>query len=78
MTSPQAILSGALIIAVSIFIIGAMRPAEAQRSGGPYQLMHHSNTAANAGVFRLDTSSGEVTYCYITSTSDLNCTRSVR
>jgi hypothetical protein len=40
--------------------------------------MHHSNTVANAGVFRLDTSSGEITYCYITGSSDLTCTRPVK
>lgn len=78
MTSSQAIVTGAIVIAASIFMIGAMRPAEAQRSIGPFQLMHHSNTVANAGVFRLDTSSGEVTYCYISSNSDLSCTRSVK
>ncbi|MBV8060185.1 MAG: hypothetical protein JO253_01495, partial [Alphaproteobacteria bacterium] len=45
---------------------------------GPYQLMHHSNTAANAGVFRLDTGSGAVSYCYITAKSDLVCSGEVR
>ena len=78
MTNVQAILTGACLIAASIVAVNTIRPAEAQRSGGPYQLMHHSNTAANAGVFRLDTSSGEMTYCYITATSDLTCTRAVR
>ena len=79
MTSSQAILTGAALIAASILFVNAIRPAEAQRlARGPFQLMHHSNTAANAGVFRLDTSSGEVTYCYITADSQLTCTPSVK
>jgi hypothetical protein len=79
MTSAQAILTGALIIAGSILFINSIRPAEAQRvTSGPYQLMHHSNTVANAGVFRLDTSSGEVTYCFIAASQDLTCTKSVK
>jgi hypothetical protein len=79
MTSAQAILTGAVLIAASIFAVNGIRPAEAQKlSGGPYQLMHHSNTVANAGVFRLDTTSGEITYCYITGNSDLTCTHAVK
>jgi hypothetical protein len=41
-------------------------------------LMHHSNTVANAGVFRLDTSSGEVSYCYITADQALTCSKAVK
>ena len=78
MTPAQAILTGALVIAGSILVVATIRPAEAQRGGGPFQLMHHSNTQANAGVFRLDTSSGEISYCYITGNSDLICTHTVR
>lgn len=79
MTTAQAIMSGALLIAVSIFAVATLRPAEAQRmSSGPFQLMHHSNTVANAGVFRLDTATGEITYCYITGNSDLACTHAVK
>ena len=64
MTTPQALFAGAVLIAASIFLTNGMRPAVAM-GGGPYQLMHHSNTSANAGVFRLDTSTGEVSYCYL-------------
>jgi hypothetical protein len=79
MTSIQAILTGAALIAASIVFMNGIRPAEAQRlSGGPYQLMHHSNTVANAGVFRLDTASGEISYCYVTGNSDLTCTRTIK
>ncbi len=74
MTSAQAILTGAALIAASILIVNGIRPAVAQHTG-PFELMHHSNTVANAGVFRLDTSSGEVTYCYITADSSLTCTK---
>lgn len=79
MTSAQAILTGAILIAASILFVNTIQSASAQHmSGGPFQLMHHSNTVANAGVFRLDTSTGEVTYCYITANSDLTCTRAVK
>ena len=77
MSSPQAILIGAILIAASILFVNVMRPAQAQ-SVGPFQLMHHSNTVANAGVFRLDTASGEVSYCFVSGANDLVCSRSVR
>lgn len=79
MNQPQAILTGALLIASAIFATQAVHPAAAF-SNGPYQLMHHSNTGANAGVFRLDTVSGEVSYCYITGQSgiDLTCSKPVQ
>lgn len=65
MSPAQAILAGAALIAVSVIVSLGVHPATAAVSGGPYQLMHHSNTAANAGVFRLDVTSGEVSYCYL-------------
>ncbi len=77
MTSPQAILAGAVLIAASILFVNTIRPAEAQHMG-PFQLMHHSNTTANAGVFRLDVSTGEVTYCFVTADSALVCSKTVR
>jgi len=76
MTSPQAILVGAFMIAASIIFVNSIRPAEAQRTG-PFQLMHHSNTTANAGVFRLDEGSGEVSYCFVTANSELLCSKGV-
>lgn len=78
MTNTQAILIGASIIAASILVSNGIRPAEAQHYGGQYELMHHSNTSANAGVFRLDTSSGEVSYCYINGDQSLTCSRTVK
>lgn len=36
--------------------------AEAQRVG-PFMLVAHSNQTANVGIFRLDTSSGAVSFC---------------
>ncbi|MDE1900486.1 MAG: hypothetical protein KGI37_02435 [Alphaproteobacteria bacterium] len=79
MTSPQAILIGAAMIAASILVVNSVRPAEAQRLGaGLFELMHHSNTAANAGVFRLNTETGEVSYCYITGDQNLTCSAAVK
>jgi hypothetical protein len=77
MSSAQAIFAGAVLIAASILFVNTIRPAVAQQNG-PYQLMHHSNPYANAGVFRLDTSSGEVSYCFVTGNSELACSRGVR
>ena len=77
MTSPQAILAGAFLIAASIIFVSSIPSATAQ-SRGPFQLMHHSNTVANAGVFRIDTASGEVSYCFVSSANELVCSRPVR
>ena len=77
MTSPQAILLGAVLIAGSILFVNLMHSAQAQGSG-PFQLMHHSNTVANAGVFKLDVSTGDVSYCFVSGTSELVCSRPVR
>ena len=77
MTNTQAILIGACVIAASILFNNGIRSAQAQ-VGGPYQLMHHSNTLANAGVFRLDTSSGEVSYCFISAENNLACSQPVK
>jgi len=80
MSSAQAILIGAVLIALSILAVAAIKPAEAQHYGGPFELMHHSNTSGNAGVFRLDTSTGDVSFCYVASAdgSTIICTKSVR
>ena len=78
MTNTQAILIGAALIAGSVWMSNGIRPATAQNYGGPYQLMHHSNTSANAGVFRLDTGTGEVSYCYIGGDQNLSCTRGIK
>jgi hypothetical protein len=77
MTSPQAILLGAGLIAASIFVVNTIQPARAQ-SNGPFMLMHHSNTAANAGVFRVDTATGDVSYCFIGINGTLACSPPVR
>jgi hypothetical protein len=77
MTTPQAILIGAAIIACSVIAANGLHSAQAN-TGGPYQLMHHSNTSANAGVFRLDTTSGGVSYCYINAGQAATCTGEVK
>ncbi len=77
MSSPKAILTGAILIAASILIVNTIGPARAAL-GGPYQLMHHSNSNANAGVFRLDTTSGEVSYCFVSGEAQLVCSGSVK
>ncbi len=79
MTPARAILIGAAMIAASILFVNTITPASAQKTtNGPYALMHHSNTVANAGVFRLDVSTGEVSYCFITGDQQLTCSRGVK
>lgn len=80
MTPSQSILVGAILISVSLFVNNLIQPAKAAGGYGAFQLEHHSNTAANAGVFRLDTSSGEVSYCFLSGSTgvDLVCTKPVR
>ena len=78
MTSAQAILIGACLIAGSAFFASSIRPAEAQRVG-PFQIMQTGNTTASPGVFRVDTATGEMTYCYVTGpTGDITCSKSAR
>ena len=79
MNNTQAILIGASLIAASILCSNGVAPAHAQQYG-PYQLMHHSNTVANAGVFRLDTSTGGVSYCFVNDPNGANivCSREVK
>ena len=72
MTPSRAILFGALLIAVSILIIGGTRRAEAGGGIGPFVLERHANPTANPGVFRLDTATGEVSYCYVSGASGDN------
>jgi hypothetical protein len=82
MTTAQSLFAGALLIASAILFTQSIKPAEAQYlSGGRYQLMHHSNTSANAGVFRLDTGTGEVSYCFLstgTAQAELVCSKAVK
>ncbi len=77
MSSLQSLVLGALLMAVVAFGVQASHPAAAM-NGGPYQLMQHSNTTANVGVFRIDTTSGAVSYCYLTGNANLNCTPEVQ
>lgn len=76
MSQIQALALGALLVAVGFGLAGGAGPARAL-TGGPYMLMQHSNTTANVGVFRLDTSTGGVSYCYLTGRADLACTPEV-
>ncbi len=63
MTHTQTLIIASTIIALGLMMGLSDRPAAA--AGGNFMLMQHSNTTANAGVFRLDTVSGEVSYCYM-------------
>ncbi len=72
MSSAQAILVGAILIAASILFVNTIRPAEAQHEG-PYLLAQNGNTAANSSVFRIDSSSGDVSFCFV-DRGQLSCT----
>ncbi|HUY69235.1 MAG TPA: hypothetical protein VMV79_08035 [Alphaproteobacteria bacterium] len=76
MSPAQAILAGGAMIAASILFVNMTQPAHAQMDG-PFQLMHHSNPTANAGVFRIDEATGAVSYCFVDQ-NRLQCTASVR
>lgn len=66
MNTAKAIITGAALIALSVVFVSMISRAEAQHPG-PFQLMHHSNTQASAGIFRLDTGTGEVSYCFLSA-----------
>jgi len=76
MSQFKGLILGALLVVLGFGLAGAIRPASAL-SGGPYMLMQHSNTTANVGVFRIDTATGGVSYCYLTGKADLACTQEV-
>jgi len=77
MSTSQAILVGAALIAASIIFVNTIRPAEAQRIG-PFEMVHGSNTSSNTGAFRMDTSTGEMSYCFVAADASLVCTRGLR
>lgn len=78
MSTNQTILLGALLIAASVFVAKDGPPSARAAGNGPYALMQHSNTSANAGVFRIDTATGDVSYCFVSQTNQLVCSQSVR
>lgn len=77
LSNVHAILFGALLIAGALFFTQGTTTANA-RIGGPYQLMQHSNTSAAVGVFRINTSNGEVSYCFVQRNNTLACSAPVK
>jgi len=77
MTTPQVIFLSALMITATLIATNGIPTARASMNG-PFQLEHHSNPNANAGVFRLDTATGEVSYCFLGSNSELACSKSIK
>lgn len=77
MSTSQAIVLSALVLSFSIFWSSSIAPARASVNG-PYELMRHSNPNVNVGVFRLDTASGEVSYCFLTQQNELVCSQGVK
>lgn len=68
----------ALLLAAGALLLAVHQPAEAQRSG-PYQLVAHSNQTADVGIFRLNVSSGAVSFCYVRgATPTIACTAEVQ
>ena len=68
----------ALFIAGAALLVASQQPAEAQRAG-PYQLVAHSNETADVGIFRLNVSSGAVSFCYVRgATPVVACTGEVQ
>lgn len=77
MAIARSLLFGLVLIALSILLTNGTGRALAS-ARGPYQLMNHSNTTSNVGIFRMDTNSGEVSYCYLTGNASLTCTPYVK
>ena len=77
MTPAKAILTGAILIAASVILTQTLQTAKAQTRGeGPYILMRHSNASATSSVFRLDTNSGGVSFCFVNASgTSISCTR---
>lgn len=63
----QSFLTGAMFgLCICLGAMLYVDKAQAQsRALGPYMIMHHSNTTALAGVFRVNQSTGYMSYCYI-------------
>lgn len=70
---------GALLVAALTVLLVAPGQAEAQRSG-PYQLVAHSNETADVGIFRLNVTSGAVSFCFVRGATPptLACTAEVQ
>jgi len=78
MNTPKAILSGAIIIAATIVFMQALNPAKASGQDGLFMLMRHSNTTATSSVFRLNTATGGVSFCFVNAAgTSISCTREV-
>lgn len=58
---------GLALIVVPTFLIKEAAAAQTGqlRSLGPYQIMQHANTTATPGVFRVNQTTGYVSYCFI-------------
>lgn len=78
MTTPQTLLFAALFLCLGLFAAQISSPARAQSGIGPFYLMQHSNPTATAGVFRIDSATGEVSYCYISPSNTLVCSSPVK
>ncbi|MGE0108343.1 MAG: hypothetical protein AB7S81_01060 [Bdellovibrionales bacterium] len=71
---PQISLFVVLLVLLGV-VLGQFIGSAQALGNGPYALMQHSNVTANAGVFRLDTRSGGVSYCYVTPNIQITCTQ---
>jgi hypothetical protein len=67
-----------LVVAVSAFFFVDKAMAQS-RNLGPFMIMHHGNTTATPGVFRVNQSTGYVSYCYVDSSGRpaVTCTAEV-
>ena len=77
MPATRMFILGVCTVLLSFAVFQLTSPARAT-GNGPYMLMQHSNPAANAGVFRVDASSGGVSYCFIANNNELLCSKEVK
>ena len=76
--------SAAYLFAFAVLVLAGVllwgQPAEAQRSG-IYHLVAHSNQTSNVGIFRVNESTGQVSFCFVegtTSATTVRCTPEVQ
>ena len=85
MTTERRLSATTFLLAMIVALLGIgiwlyAPQAQAQRTG-PFMLVAHSNQTANVGIFRIDTSSGSVSFCYVDGPNgnlNVRCTPSVQ
>ena len=80
MKAPFAIVFAGVLMAAALYFGLGHAPAYADR-GGPYYMVAHQNNTINPGIFRIDSASGSISYCFVRGSSEtdtiVHCTKPV-